>query len=82
MQKIACYNKDNKTKGDKKIMGLQEWTFVFITIALAGIIPTYLAYHFENEGNEKGKNLSLYYAGLFLIAGGLGTITTTLLTFI
>lgn len=63
-------------------MDLQEWTFVFITIALAGIIPTYLAYHFENNGDEKGKNLSLYYASLFLLVGGLGTITTTLLTFI
>ena len=63
-------------------MGLQEWTFVFITIALAGIIPTYLAYHFENNGSDKRRNLSLYYAGLFLLVGGLGTITTTLLTFI
>ena len=63
-------------------MDLQEWTFVFITIALAGIIPTFLAYHFENIGDDKGKNLSLYYASLFLLAGGLGTITTTLLTFI
>lgn len=63
-------------------MGLQEWTFIFITIALAGIIPTYLAYHFENKGNDKGRNLSLYYASLFLLAGGLGTLATTILTFI
>ena len=61
-------------------MTTQEWTFIFITITLAGLIPAGLAYYFENRGNDKGRNLSLYYAGLLLLAGGAGTVATALAT--